>query len=306
MNRDLQKEVNSIYSELDKCVTICHNFNNRVEYQKILCFFAENKTLYEKYHKEVDYIKEVGEMTVFPYEKVRHVTNVTAHFDETAQMPFVLHNEKKLYFPIDYSIGDAINLYLNYIETENLLGGGYMTKAPHKYQSDNCQVEKGDVVIDAGAAEGLFALDSIEKASHVYIIESNPLWIPSLMQTFAPYKDKVTIINKLLGATSSAQSINLHTIMANHPNNAFFIKMDIEGAEPQVINASKEYLFQTNQKVKLACCTYHNQLDAEIIETIMKEIGYHHDYSEGYMLYIYSNLVEPYFRHGIIRCQNQK
>jgi 16S rRNA A1518/A1519 N6-dimethyltransferase RsmA/KsgA/DIM1 with predicted DNA glycosylase/AP lyase activity len=48
-------------------------------------------------------------------------------------------------------------------------------------------VAEGDVVVDAGAAEGNFALSVIDKASKVYIIEGDAGWCEALRQTFLPY-----------------------------------------------------------------------------------------------------------------------
>ena len=47
-----------------------------------------------------------------------------------------------------------------------------MRKSPHSYVNDTFKVEAGDVVLDVGSAEGLFALDNIELATKVYVFES--------------------------------------------------------------------------------------------------------------------------------------
>ena len=59
---------------------------------------------------------------------------------------------------------------------------------------------------------------------------------------------------------------------------------------------------QKPYNIKIACCTYHRQDDADTIEKIYNEIGFHYEYSDGYILFsLDPNQKPPYFRHGIIR-----
>ena len=77
--------------------------------------------------------------------------------------------------------------------------------------------------------------------------------------------------------------------------------MDIEGAEESVIQESKEFLTSQN-KIKLACCTYHRARHAETISSLLKDLGYTFEFSNGYMLFpLDKNQQPPYFRKGLIR-----
>jgi hypothetical protein len=78
--------------------------------------------------------------------------------------------------------------------------------------------------------------------------------------------------------------------------------MDIEGHETSVVESSKEFLLE-RQNIRIACCTYHRQNDADTLARIFSDSHYEIEYSDGYMLFIYDELRAPYFRKGIIRAK---
>lgn len=119
--------------------------------------------------------------------------------------------------------------------------------------------------MDIGAAEGLLSLDCVETACKVYIVEADPVWIPALTATFEPWKDKCIIVNKFVSDHNDNTNIRLDTLLCNESNHQLFIKMDIEGGETNVLNASKEWLTSL-KNMKLACCTYHHHNDAKIMK----------------------------------------
>ena len=57
-------------------------------------------------------------------------------------------------------------------------------RSPHCYANEAFGVKEGDVVVDAGAAEGIFTLDCIDRAKKVYIIEADAAWMEALKETF--------------------------------------------------------------------------------------------------------------------------
>jgi 16S rRNA A1518/A1519 N6-dimethyltransferase RsmA/KsgA/DIM1 with predicted DNA glycosylase/AP lyase activity len=64
------------------------------------------------------------------------------------------------------------------------LGGGYMEKMPHQYQTSYFQVKKNDILLDVGCAEALFSLDVIDKVKKVILFESDSVWFDPLKATF--------------------------------------------------------------------------------------------------------------------------
>jgi hypothetical protein len=256
------------------------------------------------YKDELQHIATHPDEIIFPYPLIKRMDTATGGYDRQWQLPYVLHNGKKLYFPETFNEKGAIATYRNFIENENLLGGHYREKAPHRYESDAVCVQAGDVVIDVGSAEGLFALHVIEKAAKVYLIESDPVWFKPLHATFEPYKEKVIWVEKLISDKESDQSVTLSSIIRKEATASLFIKMDIEGYETTVLQEAKAALAERND-IQLACCSYHRQNDAAILEKFFTDIRYTTEFSEGYMLFVYDQLAAPYFRKGMIRAKKK-
>lgn len=214
---------------------------------------------------------------------------------------YVLHNNKsKLFFPKS-SVG---NEYISLVYKEGLLGTGHLAKSPHCYQDDTFKVENGDILLDVGCAEAIFALDNVDKVSKAYLFESDPAWRKPLQLTFAPYADKVVIVNKLVADKTTRKSTRLMDAVKNDmtDNSHFFVKMDIEGWERTVIEGNADFFKAA--KVKLSCCVYHRQDDAQVIDEMLKSLGYKTRFSDGYMLPTMNGIHYPYFRHGVIYAQN--
>jgi hypothetical protein len=267
-----------------------------------------SKNTQNEYQEEIQYLKECGEIGIetvftFPYKSVRTSHhNLESGFNTDLSMPYVIHKAKRLYMPVNWSKAQAEQLYKYYIEIEGILGGGYRNKSPHQYESDIFKVEVDDLVVDLGSAEALFSLDVIDRAKKIFIIEPNEKWKEPLRATFSQYRDKAVIINKLVSDNDSENSAKLTTILQNENKGDLFIKMDIEGAEVKVLKASKDLLSQ-NRNIKVACCTYHRDSDADVLNNYFKELGYTVQYSGGYML---MGKKPPYFRRGIIRARKER
>ena len=219
-------------------------------------------------------------------------------------LPFVVHKQQKLFFPKSLSPSGAQHEYLELVEQEGLLGTGRLKKSPHCYQDDDFKIEKGDILLDIGCAEAIFALDNINTASKVYLFECLSAWRKPLERTFAPYTDKTVLLNKLVTDKTHGNSITLVDAVSTDMSDSshFFVKMDIEGWERSVIKGNADFL--QSAKVKLSCCVYHRQDDAQTIDTMLKKMGYRTRFSNGYMLPTINGIHYPYFRHGVIYAQN--
>lgn len=252
------------------------------------------------FDKEVNFIRTNG-ITDFPYKQLNDAPNYEFGIDDQNHLPYVVHKGKKLFFPQSFTLDFCKMLYKRYIDTECLLGGDYREKCPHQYQTESFCINEGDVLVDVGCAEALLSLDAIEKVSKVYLLEADKEWIQALNETFKDYSDKVIIVNKFASGADSESTITLNTLLKDDVDKSLFIKMDIEGAEVDVLNGSKEFLKKA-KNLKLACCTYHRQDDAEKIEKIYKELNLNFEYSDGYMIFVFDECQKPpYFRHGVIR-----
>jgi hypothetical protein len=271
--------------------------------RKILGYFMVNPELQGEYSSEINHIKTTSDL-IFPYKKLKTIGDPMARMDFEINMPYVLHNGKRLYFPTQVKTEQASNLYRNFIENECILGGGYREKEPHKYESDTIKVEDGDVLLDIGCAEALFTLEHIEKIKKAYLVESDPYWADALKTTFKPYADKVTIVKKFISDKDTEESITLETLLKNEKTDNVFIKMDIEGYEHLVIKSSIKFL-AGKKNAKIACCTYHRHSDFNEISAVLKENGFSVEASDGYMIFPFGGeLQPPYFRKGVLRAKS--
>ncbi len=260
----------------------------------------------EKYAEECAYLEKMnlGDLNsmMFPYEAVEGREGVgPLVVNRENGLYYVLHNGKaKLFF----TKGSRCEGYEGLVNREGLLGTGVLAKSPHCYQDAEFKVEKGDVLLDVGCAEAIFALDNVEKVSKAYLFESASEWSKPLRMTFAPYADKVVTINKLVTDKTTKKTTRLMDAVKDDVSveSHFFVKMDIEGWERTVIEGNADFF--KSAKVKLSCCVYHRQDDAQVIEKMLRDMGYKTRFSDGWMLPTMNGVHYPYFRHGVIYAQN--
>lgn len=272
-------------------------------YLNVLDYYARHEEEAGTYAKELEYLRENGSYRNFPYQEDCSIQDVVLGVDSESKLPYVVHHDKKLFFPSNYTEDVAAAIYLNYMKVEKLLGVGDTEGTPHQYQSPAIHVSEGDVVFDIGAAEGLFALDQIEKASRVFVVESDAQWITPLRKTFAPYGDKVTVIQKFISTADTENTLSLKKLLSDVDFSSAFVKMDIEGYELPAIASAMDVL-KEKQGTKIAAAAYHRQHDAEELKTIFDKLGYQSEFSSGYMLFHQFDIpMPPYFRKGMIRAK---
>ncbi|MDP4173877.1 MAG: FkbM family methyltransferase [Bacteroidota bacterium] len=228
----------------------------------------------------------------YPFSLKYDYCNVKVYKDVKNGLFYVLHHGKKLYYSRDYKEEIEVQKAYYWISIEQ------DDASPHRYINDSFSVAQDDVVVDIGAAEGNFSLEIIEKASKLFIFETDEKWIEALNATFEPWGKKVEIINKYVSDVNNETCIRLDNILENQTIN--FIKMDVEGAEIKILK-SIDRILNNNKLLKLAICTYHRKNDAKKIEKILRNKKLNYSFSEGYMLFIYGELTPPYFRKGLVR-----
>lgn len=302
---NVRRRLNEDYSKIarleDIANTLDQTITERFHYLNLLDYYARHANEAISYQKELDYLHQRGYYCNFPYTPESSSICVESGFDQETLLPYVTHKNKKLFFKANLTPAEALDLYNNYIQTERLLGDEDTPNTPHQYQSPRVHVTEGDVLFDIGAAEGLFALDQIDKASHVVIVESDPEWIEPLKHTFAPHGDKVAIIQKYVSATDTENTISLGKLLSDIDYGSAFVKMDIEGHELSSI-ASAATILKQKIGTKMSIASYHKQHDAEEMKAFFDSLGYYSEFSSGYMLFHrYDTPVPPFFRHGIIR-----
>lgn len=168
-------------------------------------------------------------------------------------------------------------------------------RSPHKYVIDDSI--DGAYLADFGAAEGCFALDVIEHVKHVYLFECDERWIPALQATFAPWRDKITIVNKFIGDHVDEITTTIDVYFADKPLS--YIKADIEGAEVAMLRGGSKMLASKINTVNL--CVYHRTMDNEIIQEMLNEYGFECHLRKGF-LFVQQDDRNPrdWFRRGVV------
>jgi hypothetical protein len=241
----------------------------------------------------IDYFKKYR-FSIFPYEFFRkyHASDIDVLLDKTTKTQYVMHGNKRLYFPEDLE-AENIRIYYNNLCVEQ------DKDSPHRYEVDGYIVQNGDVIADVGAAEGIWALNNAEKAGKIYLFECNREWIKALQKTFEPWKEKVVIVDKYVSNVNDGKNITLDGFFGG--KRIDFIKADIEGMEIKLLEGSKGLLADNNY-LKLLLCAYHSKNDGTEIKKILESNGFITEYSKRYMLFIYDRELEkPYIRRGLVR-----
>jgi len=245
-------------------------------------------------HEIVEYIEKHG-FSVFPYDFAQkyHASDIDVFPDKTTGMQYVMHGNKRLYFPESWETG-KIREYYNAMRIEQ------DKDSPHCYDGGReYVVHEGDVIADVGAAEGIWALNYAEKAGRIYLFECNQEWIKALEKTFEPWKEKIVIVDKYVSNINDNENVTLDVFFDNKKID--FIKADIEGMEIKLLEGSKN-LLSNNRDIKLLICAYHSKDDGKNIKKILETNGFKTEYLKRYMLYIDDKELEkPYIRRGLIR-----
>jgi len=216
-------------------------------------------------------------LMTFPYLWVRKYKNIPVdyHYDEYNQMPFVVHNNKRVYYPKSYNRKDVEENYRNMLMEQDI-------RSPHRYLKDN-DCLRGRTLVDIGASEAMWTLGVIDIVSHAYIFECKKQWVDALDLTFVSYKDKVTIVEKYVSDTDDGSNITLDTYFSGIEKTNLFLKMDIEGYETKALYGMVNLLKNTD--LDFAICTYHRSNDAQEIAKILENYGFEYEFTDGYMYY---------------------
>jgi len=144
----------------------------------------------------------------------------------------------------------------------------------HHYEVPETRVRPGDVVLDCGAAEGIFALSVLERAGRVAIFEPSPDFAGSLQRTFGNAPNAIvvpTALGRVEGkAFLSGGSlygfvrmddgipINITTVdawAARTNTRVDFIKGDLESYEFEVLKGAQTII--QRDRPKIAFTVYH-------------------------------------------------
>ncbi|MEY2924908.1 MAG: hypothetical protein RLZZ337_1456 [Bacteroidota bacterium] len=252
------------------------------------------KQISEAEHEALTFVRRNGP-EVFPYNfsKKYNKEDVEVHLDKSNGLKYVVENGRKLYFKRKSSIRGVKRNY-------NALRIEQDKKSAHRYLTPSFDIERGDILVDVGAAEGNLALSVIDKVKRVYLFETDPNWLEALEATFAPWKEKVVIVNKYVSDQNNAHHVSLDEYFKDKETFTF-LKIDAEGAENAIIKGANTLLSKRNP-MRFALCTYHKPNDAEEFEIILKNFHFKTEFSDGYMIFPeLRTFYPPYLRNGLIR-----
>jgi hypothetical protein len=225
--------------------------------------------------KIIEFLEKSNPFLLYAYDFIKEYNPLSVNVlrDETCDMNYVLHDNKRLYFPQTFDT-ERCRSYYNTLCIEQDI------RSPHRYDTDEFTVKKCDVIADVGAAEGIWALTHVELAERIYLFECNREWIAALQKTFEMWKDKVVIINQYLSNVSNKECITFDDFINGEKIDV--IKADIEGAELNMLTGSEKTLTSAVD-LKLLLCTYHRNDDAEKIKLVLENNGFSTEFSNGYM-----------------------
>lgn len=255
--------------------------------------------LSEKYKNTKDVeIKEIlkywntNEISVYNQYVERGKERHEVKWDCIENMPYIIYEDKRMYFPFDYKFAEY-----NGRKVVVDLTADQQIMSPHRYIKDNVEIKSGDIIVDAGVQEGNFSLKYIEKVSKAYLFECDKRWIKPLQKTFEKFKDKVDLCFGVLGQFHGGYYVNMDNTIDGEVD---FLKMDIEGAEISALLGGRNVLLNNN--MQCAICSYHRSGDERAIKDILTYYGYETETSNGYMVFYYDENIYSTLdlRRGIV------
>lgn len=104
------------------------------------------------------FLRKSWRLVVFPYSYTEKYEDMTVAVSrDNDGYPYVIHNGNKLFGPKEWSDEKWCSYYIGLLMEQD-------KKSPHCYLNSDVALRKNDVVADIGAAEGIFALDIIDRA----------------------------------------------------------------------------------------------------------------------------------------------
>jgi FkbM family methyltransferase len=230
----------------------------------------------------------------------QHIKNI--HLNEEYEVSFKAF-PYKLFWPKNFTVN----------RLDQVVAETFDSNDWHFYQKEKTKIEKGELLLDIGTAEGLFPLSVIDICSHIYMVEPSTTFHKSLNKSFSNHLDKVTIFNTAIGnedgmitfnedsldgmisdvkIDSQLMSINKVDTLFNKVEKITYLKADIEGFEAEMLKGAEQTI--KRNKPKIAITTYHTQNNPEEIISIIKEFVPEYNY---YVKGIYEKTPKPVMIH---------
>lgn len=242
----------------------------------------------------IEYIDKEKKISLISYDFVKEYDKLPVEvcLDDECGMNYILYKGRKMFFPRGWNEEKIVSYYRSVVMEQD-------ARSPHCYANAVFGVKAGDVVVDAGAAEGIFALDCIDAASKIYMIEADAAWMEALQQTFRNDGEKVQLIYGFLDSYHAGSHVSIDGLFEQEEIN--YIKMDIEGAEKAALAGAEKTLARCDN-LRCAICAYHCREDEESIRSTLKGHGFDTETSKGYMCpdWTLAAYLDAELRRGIV------
>lgn len=264
--------------------------------KEIISYYSAHPTDNEEIKQALDYLRE-HPLSTFPAAFAQKYLPglVEVHKEPSNGLLYVMHEGKKLFFKRSFNLATVQHCY-------HALQKEQDKESPHCYTDNDFEVKQDDVLFDIGSAEGIFPLSNIEKVSQIVLFEKDDEWLEALEATFAPYKEKVTILAKFVSNKDDENNISIDRFLKTYPHQPNFIKIDVEGEECAVLDGMKKHL-EANPG-RIAICTYHQANDYDNISRRLSTYRFRATPTQGVMVFLNDvPLRPPYFRKGLIKAE---
>ena len=269
---------------------------NRKIRNSILQYYKNHPSSDATVNECLQYLRRRTDAVYFPapFRDKYRFRDVPLDFDADGTPFSLLPDGNRLYFLPDAQ-PDRVRMAINNLRIEQ------DEASPHRYLTDEFTIVEDDILADVGCAEGILSLQYAEKAKHIYLFETEEVWIKVLEKTFAPWRDKVTIVKRFVSDQDKGDNIRLDTFFRQEGVRPTFVKLDVEGGELAALRGM-EGLFVQHYPIKIAACCYHYQGEYDDLKAFASQHDFRHETSTGWMLFgLYDEPQPPFFRHGLLR-----
>lgn len=264
---------------------------------KVLAYFdqQDQKTLEPEIIEGIKYLRS-HKFASFPFRWTQKYDTFMpeVHKDTLNNHYYVVFENKRMYFPKGYNETKVIWSYRSILKEQD-------AESSHLYLNKEFDVELDSIVIDAGVAEGNFALSVVERAKKVFLIECESEWMEALRLTFEPWKEKVVFVQKFMSDVEGDDTVSIDSLVSPSKGDSYFVKLDIEGFEQKALSGMKN-LVASGNPLKLDVCTYHQPEAFDEISALVENYGFRWNVTKGFVLFFQPGEV-PSFRKVLIRAE---
>ncbi len=213
--------------------------------------------------------------------KANKIIKFTEKEDKWIKFYFKGFDNQSLFFPKDFSRKSLEQVVVETFYKDNW----------HYYELEQTRVKENDIVVDCGAAEGLFSFIIKDRCKYVYIIEPLKKFIECLLLTFKNVEN-IKIIDKALSDHQYRSFINDNGISSSISDSKkdievnvttldhlfldegipiSYIKMDLEGFDFLALQGGAKLI--EKYMPKIAVTTYHNINHFNQIKKLLLDIN---------------------------------